>query len=59
MYIGDLNTELVGYSNGRKKVEYRHPDHLNTGQMDSTLFSYVLVRYLNGGSSTKDVAHKR
>ena len=28
------------------------PDHLNTGQMDTILYSYVLVQYLNGQSST-------
>ena len=33
------------------------PNHL-TGQMDTSLFSYVLVWYLNGLSLTKDMAHK-
>ena len=28
------------------------PDHLNTKQMDSILFSYVMVRNSNGQSST-------
>ena len=28
------------------------PNHLNTGKMDAILFSNVLVRYLNGQSST-------
>ena len=28
------------------------PDHLNARQMDAILFSYVLVQYLNGRSST-------
>ena len=28
------------------------PNHLNTGLMDAILFSYVLVQYLNGWSST-------
>ena len=28
------------------------PNHLNTGQMDNIIFSYVLVWYLNGRSST-------
>ena len=32
------------------------PNHLNTGQMDAILFSYVLVQYLNGWSSTDDIA---
>ena len=31
----------------------RQPSHLNTGQIDTILVSYVLVRYLNGQSSTK------
>ena len=30
----------------------RQPDHLNTGQMDTILFNYVLVGYSNGWSST-------
>ena len=30
----------------------RQPDYLNTRQMEAILFSYVLVRYLNGWSST-------
>ena len=30
----------------------RWPDHLNTGQMGAILFSFVLVRYSNGPSST-------
>ena len=30
--------------------------HLKTGQIDAILFSYVLVRYLNGRSSTHDLA---
>ena len=47
-YSGDLNTKLVWYSNGQKEVEC----HLNTGQMDALLFSFVLVWYLNGRSST-------
>ena len=33
----------------------RQPSHLNTGQI---LFSYVLVWYLNGWSSTLNKAHK-
>ena len=28
------------------------PNHFKTGQMDAFLFSYVLVRYLNGRSSS-------
>ena len=32
------------------------PKNLNTGQIDDILQSYVLVQYLNGQSSTKDVA---
>ena len=30
----------------------RQPNQLNTGQIDAILFSYVLVWYLNGLSST-------
>ena len=30
----------------------RQPDHLNTGQMDTILFNYVLVGNFNGWSST-------
>ena len=33
------------------------PNHLNTGQMDAILFSYVLVQYSNGWSSTQDITH--
>ena len=32
------------------------PNHLNNGQMDAILFSYVLVQYSNGQSSTQDIA---
>ena len=32
--------------------------HLNIVKMDAILFSYVVVQYLNGQSSTWDVAHK-
>ena len=32
--------------------------HLNIGQMDAILFSYVLGWYLNGWSSTQNIAHK-
>ena len=32
--------------------------HLNTGQMDPILYSYVLVRYSNGRSSTKDITYR-
>ena len=28
------------------------PEHLNTGQMDAILFSYVWVQYLNDWAST-------
>ena len=35
------------------------PNHLNTKQMDAILFSYVLVWYLNGWSSTWDRASDR
>ena len=31
-------------------------DHLNTGQMDATMFSFLLVRYSNGRSSTRTVS---
>ena len=34
------------------------PVNLNTQQMDAILFSYILVQYLNGRSSTLDKAHK-
>ena len=34
------------------------PNHLNTGQIDTIVFSYVLVRYSNGRSSTLDIAHR-
>ena len=37
-YRGDLNTELIWYSNGLVFI-----CHLNTEQMDAILFSYVLV----------------
>ena len=37
----------------------RQPNHLNTRQMDTILFSYVQVRYLNGWSSTYDIALDR
>ena len=47
-FSGDLNTELVWYLNGWKEVGC----HLNAGQMDAILFSYVLVQYSNGWSST-------
>ena len=33
--------------------------HLNPGQMDAILFSYVLVWYLNGWSSAQDISLKR
>ena len=63
---GDLNTKLVWYSNGQKGVGCQmvwylntgQPNHLNTGQTDATLFSYELVWYLNGWSSTWRMAHK-
>ena len=32
------------------------PNHLNNGQMDAILFSYVLVQYSNGQPSTQDIA---
>ena len=65
-YSGDLNTKLVWHSNGRKEVGCKmvrylntgQPDHLNTREMVAILNSYALVRYLNGQSSTKDIAHK-
>ena len=38
---------MVWYLNAFEQL-----NHLNTGQMDAILFSYVLVRYLNGRSST-------
>ena len=34
------------------------PNHFNNGQMDAILFSYVMVWYLNGQSSTKDIARR-
>ena len=46
----DLNTKLVQYSNGLKQVECQmvqcplntqQPDHLNTGQMNAILFSFI------------------
>ena len=66
-YSGNLNAELVQFSNGRKEVGCQmilvfkchmktgQPIHLNTWQMDAILFSYVLVWYWNGWSSTKDI----
>ena len=63
--FGDLNTELVQYSNGQKKrldanchLNTGQPKYLFTRQMDSIFFSYLLVRYLNSRSSTKDIAQK-
>ena len=29
------------------------PNHLNTGQMDTILFSYVMVQYSNGRSNSE------
>ena len=50
-YSGDLNTQLVRYSNEcQMQFEY-WPDHFNTVQMDAILLSYVLAWYLNGQSS--------
>ena len=59
-YSGDLNTKLVWYSNGQKVVGCQmvwylntwQPRHLNTRQMDA-IFSYVLLWYSNGRSSTR------
>ena len=33
-------------------LNYGQPNHLNSGQMDTILFFYVLVWYTNGWSST-------
>ena len=66
MYNGDLNTQQVWYSNGQKEgwipngpvfechlnTQQQQPTHLNTRQMGDILFSFVLVQYLNGRSST-------
>ena len=46
-------SELVWYSNG-PVFEF----HLNTGEMDVILFSYVLVQFLHCWSSTKDISHE-
>ena len=53
-YSWDLNTKLVWCLNGRKEesnglvfkchLNTRQPNHLNTGQTDAILFSFVLVR---------------
>ena len=59
-YSRDLNTKLVWCSNGQKVVGCQmvwylntgQPRHLNTRQMD-TIFSYVLLWYSNGRSSTR------
>ena len=32
--------------------------HLNAGQMDTILFSYVLVQYLNDQAITYDITHR-
>ena len=70
VYSGDLNTKLIQYLNGGRgwmsnglefkcHLNTRQPNHLNTGQMNAILFSYVLVWYSNDGqSSTQDIAHK-
>ena len=36
----------------------KQPDHLNTRKIDNILFSYVLIRYLNGWSKTYDMVQK-
>ena len=38
--------------------EYWIAYHLNAEQMDTILFSYVLVQYKNDGSNTFDKAHR-
>ena len=63
-YSGDLNTDLVRCSNGQKEVRSQmfrlvfkchlntgQPDHMNTRQLDATLFSHTLIWYLNCQSS--------
>ena len=51
-YSGNLNMDQVWYSNGQKEVGCQMVQYLKVGQMDAILFSYVLVWYLNGQSST-------
>ena len=47
----------VKLSNFWMPLESEQPDHFNTGPMSAILFSYVLVWYLNGWSSTWDKAN--
>ena len=63
LYSEDLNTRLVWYSKGWKEdgcqmvwfLNTRQPNHLNTRHIDTILFSYVLVWYLNGWYGTLDI----
>ena len=63
VFSGDLNTKPVQYLNGGRgwmpngpefkcHLNTQQPNHLNTGQMNAILFSYELVRYSSGQSST-------
>ena len=52
--LWDLSAALLLF---KCHLNTRQPDHLNTGQMDALSFSYVLVPYSNGWSSTKDIIH--
>ena len=47
-YSGDPNSPVF-----ECHLNTGQPDHLSTKQMDTILFSYVLVWYSNGWSSTK------
>ena len=48
---------MVWFLNFECHLNTRQPNHLNTRQMDAILFSYVLVRFSNGGSSTPKTDH--
>ena len=49
IFVGKSRRQMVQYLNA---LEYLTTDHLNSGQMDTMLFSYELVWYFNGRSST-------
>ena len=61
-YNGNLNTGLVWYLNIQKEVGCQMVQNsnaiFNAGQNEAHLFSYVLVRYLNGQCSKQDKAPK-
>ena len=47
-----LQNKIAKWSGFLMPFECWTANHLNTGQIDAILFSYVLVWYLNGWSST-------